>query len=53
MHYGLFDLTILILIFILLQFWWIIPLLKKSKQLNIKKHDLNQRIKFLENIYKK
>ena len=50
---GTFDLIILILIFIGLQAWWLIPILKKNKQLNEKGKDLKEEIKQLERIYKK
>ena len=53
MQAGTFDLTILILIFIGLQAWWLIPIIKKNKQFNEKGKDLKEEIKLLDRIYKK
>ena len=53
MSAGTFDLTILILIFIGLQAWWLIPIIKKNKQFYKKGKDLKKEIKVLERIYKK
>ena len=53
MSAGTFDLTILILIFIGLQAWWLIPIIKKNNKINEKDKDLKEEIKQLERIYKK
>ena len=53
MRQGTIDLSILIIIFIGLQSWWIIPIIKRN--INIKKNgkDKWEEIKKLERIYKK
>ena len=48
-HAGTFDLIILILIFIGLQAWWLIPIIKRNNQ----GKSLTDKIKQLERIYKK
>ena len=50
---GTSDLLLLIIIFIGLQSWWIIPLIKKNNKLNERGKDLREEIKHLEKIYKK
>ena len=50
---GTVDLIILILIFIGLQAWWIIPIIKKNFKLNDKGKDIKADIKKLERIFKK
>ena len=52
MQPGTFDLIILILIFIGLQAWWVIPIIKKNK-INKRGKDLRADIKQLERIFKK
>ncbi len=52
MQIGTFDLIILILIFIGLQAWWLIPIIKKNNKINEKGKDLKEEIKQLERIYK-
>ena len=47
---GSFDLIILILIFLGLQAWWIIPIIKKN---NNRGNKLREEIKQLEKLYKK
>jgi len=49
---GTIDLTLLILIFIGLQAWWIIPIIKKNNDLNERGGDIKEEIKRLERIYK-
>ena len=49
---GTSDLLFLIFIFIGLQTWWIIPLIKKNNKLNKRGKDLREEIKQLEKIYK-
>ena len=50
---GTPDLIILILLFVVLQAWWIIPLIKKNNILNDRGRELREEIKQLENLYKK
>ena len=50
---GTPDLILLILIFIGLQAWWIIPLIKKNNKLNERAKELREEINQLENLYKK
>jgi len=52
MQSGTFDLLILLFIFLGLQAWWIIPIIKNNK-LNNRGNDLSEEIKQLEKIYKK
>ena len=53
MQPGTFDLLILVLIFLGLQAWWIIPIIKKNNKLNKRDNDLREEIKQLEKLYKK
>ena len=50
---GTFDLLILVFIFLGLQAWWIIPIIKKNVRLNKRDIVLKEEIKQLEKIYKK
>ena len=50
---GTPDLTFLILIFVGLQSWWIIPIIKKNNKNNKRVKELREEIKQLEKIYKK
>tara|TARA_Y100001978_G_scaffold171742_1_gene161677 strand:+ start:1552 stop:1713 length:162 start_codon:yes stop_codon:yes gene_type:complete len=50
---GLFDLIILILIFIGLQAWWVIPIIKRNNKVNERDKDVREDIKQLERIFKK
>ena len=50
---GTPDLILLILVFVGLQAWWIIPLIKKNNKMNEKGKELRKEIKQLEKIYKK
>tara|TARA_Y100000589_G_scaffold224307_1_gene211877 strand:- start:862 stop:1023 length:162 start_codon:yes stop_codon:yes gene_type:complete len=50
---GLFDLIILILIFIGLQAWWVIPIIKRNNKVNERDKDVREEIKQLERIFKK
>ena len=52
MHPGTFELLILVFIFLGLQAWWIIPIIKNNK-LNKRGKDLREEIKQLEKLYKK
>ena len=50
---GTPDLIILILVFVVLQGWWIIPLIKKNNKINERGKELREEIKQLEKLYKK
>tara|TARA_B100000212_G_scaffold340265_1_gene320460 strand:+ start:2529 stop:2690 length:162 start_codon:yes stop_codon:yes gene_type:complete len=50
---GTFDLLTLIIIFIGIQAWWVIPIIKKNNKLNEKGKVLREEIKKLERLYKK
>tara|TARA_B100000212_G_scaffold168990_1_gene127046 strand:- start:125 stop:286 length:162 start_codon:yes stop_codon:yes gene_type:complete len=50
---GTFDLIILILIFLGLQAWWIIPIIKNNNKMNERGKDIREEIKQLERIFKK
>ena len=50
---GTPDLILLILVFIVLQAWWIIPLIKKNFKLKDRGRELREEIKQLEKLYKK
>tara|TARA_B100000902_G_C27062693_1_gene789955 strand:- start:143 stop:304 length:162 start_codon:yes stop_codon:yes gene_type:complete len=53
MRSGNFDLLILVFIFLGLQAWWIIPIIRKNNKLNKRGNDLREEIKQLEKLYKK
>ena len=53
MQPGTFDIIILILIFVGLQAWWVIPIIKRNNQMNERGKDLSDEIKQLERIFKK
>ena len=50
---GTSDLILLILVFVGLQAWWIIPLIKKNNKLYYRGRELREEIKQLERLYKK
>ena len=50
---GTFDLIILLFIFIGLQSWWIIPIIKRNYKMNERGKDIREEIKQLERIFKK
>ena len=50
---GTFDLLILVVVFLGLQAWWIIPIINKNNKLNKRGNDLREEIKQLEKLYKK
>ena len=50
---GTPDLILLMLVFIGLQAWWIIPIIKKNNKLNKRGRELKEEIKQLEKIFKK
>ncbi len=53
MQPGIFELLILIFIFLGLQAWWIIPIVINNIKLNNRGKDLREEIKQLEKLYKK
>ena len=50
---GTPDLILLILVFLGLQAWWIIPILKKNNKINEKGKELIEEIQQLEKLYRK
>ena len=53
MQPGTYDLIILILIFVGLQAWWVIPIIKRNNKINERGKDLSEEVKQLERILKK
>ena len=53
MQQGSLDLSILLIIFLGLQAWWIYPIIKNNKNLNKNTTKLKEKIKTLERLYKK
>ena len=53
MQPGTFEMIILILIFLGLQAWWLIPIIKRNNKMNERGKDLSEEIKQLERIFKK
>ena len=53
MSQGTPDLIITILIFLSLQSWWIVSLIKKNNKLQERGEDLREEIKQLEKLYRK
>ena len=53
MQPGTFDLIILILIFLGLQAWWAVPIIKRNYKMNERSKDIKEEIKKLERIFKK
>ena len=49
---GTPDLIFLILVFVGLQAWWIIPIIKRNNKLNDRDREFRKEIKQLEKIYK-
>ena len=50
---GTPDLIILILVFVGLQSWWVIPIIKKNNVINNRENEFREEIKQLEKLYKK
>tara|TARA_B100000212_G_scaffold295740_1_gene238886 strand:- start:123 stop:284 length:162 start_codon:yes stop_codon:yes gene_type:complete len=50
---GTFEIIILILIFIGLQAWWVIPMIKRNNKINERGKDLREEVTKLERIFKK
>ena len=53
MQPGTFEIIILILIFLGLQAWWLIPIIKRNNKLKERGIDLSDEVKQLERIFKK
>ena len=53
MQPGIFDLLILLVIFLGLQVWWIIQIINKNNIVNKRGNNLRAEIKRLEKLYKK
>ena len=53
MSLGTPDLIFLILIFVGLQAWWIIPIIKNNKKMNERGKELREEINQLEKLYRK
>ena len=50
---GTPDLIVLLLMFVCLQAWWIIPIIKKNNKINERGKELRDEINQLEKLYKK
>tara|TARA_B100000575_G_C22892609_1_gene519356 strand:- start:175 stop:336 length:162 start_codon:yes stop_codon:yes gene_type:complete len=50
---GTFEIIILIIIFIGLQAWWVIPIIKRNNNINERGNNLNEEVKQLERMFKK
>tara|TARA_Y100001978_G_scaffold188670_1_gene190288 strand:- start:606 stop:767 length:162 start_codon:yes stop_codon:yes gene_type:complete len=50
---GTFEIVILILIFIGLQAWWVIPIIKRNNKMNKMGKVLSEDVRQLERIFKK
>ena len=50
---GMPDLILLILVFLGLQAWWLIPIIKKNNKINERGRALREEVKQLEKLYKK
>ena len=53
MSLGTPDLIVLILMFVALQAWWVIPIIKKNNKINERDKEFKEEIKQLEKLYKK
>ena len=53
MQPGTVEIIALILIFVGLQAWWIIPIIKRNNKMKERGKDLSEEIKQLERIFKK
>ena len=53
MQPGTFELLILVIIFLVLQAWWIISIVIKNNKLKKRGKNLREEIKQLEKLYKK
>ena len=53
MQPGTFEIIILMFIFVGLQAWWVIPIIKRNNKMNERDNDLSEEVKQLERIFKK
>ena len=53
MQQGTFEIIILILIFLGLQAWWVIPIIKRNNKMNEGGKELSEVVEQLERIFKK
>ena len=53
MQPGTFEIIILIIIFLGLQAWWVIPIIKRNNKMNERDKNLSEEAKQLERIFKK
>ena len=53
MEPGTFELIILTFIFVGLQAWWLIPIIKRNNKMDERGKDLSEEVKQLERIFKK
>ena len=53
MQPGTVEVLTLIIIFVGLQAWWIIPIIKRNNEINGRGKDLSEEVKQLERIFKK
>ena len=53
MQPGTSDTIVLILIFVGLQAWWVIPIIKRNNEMNERGKDLSEEVEQLERIFKK
>ena len=53
MQPGTFDIIMLILIFLGLQAWWVIPIIKINNKMNERGKDFSEEVEQLERIFKK
>ena len=53
MQQGTFEIVILIFIFIGLQAWWVIPIIKRNNKMNERGKVLSEDVRKLERIFKK
>ena len=50
---GTFEIIVLIIIFVGLQAWWVIPIIKRNNKTNEKRKDFSEEVIQLERIFKK
>ena len=53
MQAGTIEMILLILIFIGLQTWWVIPIIKRNNKMDERGKDLSEEVEQLERIFKK
>ena len=52
MRQGTLELSTLIIIFICLQLWWIVPIIRNSKKQNIQDNERKNNVEKLERLFK-